>query len=580
MSDRSPLPDRARRFRLDAGQRVAILGALAVIAIGLASWIGFRDTDELTTGLDALSTATADLATLRQARISLETANHEFDSGVAVGGVDGLRSISAALTHFDEGSRSWEEFTSNVAPYDETDAATRARIDDRLAKIRSDGEVTAALVLSADRDSTEWARLAATRAEQNQALREDFDLVEQIQGTRLVDDVDDLSTTVDETHRAVMFGGAAAMLVVALGTALFAVRASRREREQGQLAAEREQISRRNALDAKLQAALDMAETEDQVVSVVRRALTEAVPHRLGELLLAEAPSAELTRVIATNPDEPGCLVPTPDRCPAARHGQRLVFETPFALNACFYLQDRPSGPCSAVCAPVNVAGRAVGVVHVTAPENRPPGEHEIASLDVIARKASERLGTMRAFGSMTIQARTDPLTGLLNRRSIDAALEGIERLQGAYVVAFADLDRFKQLNDTHGHAMGDKALELFSHVMRSSVRPGDLVGRYGGEEFVLVFPDCDIPVAVRILERVQTNLAVALAASTVPPFTSSFGVSAGGGTLPFRTVIEVADSALLRAKAAGRNRIEVDVELETGSERVPDASPSDPATA
>lgn len=535
-----------------------MLGAAALLAIVVAAWVTVSDSERVGDGLDELSASTEDLATLRAARIGFESANRQFDAGIATGGVDGLRSISAALSSFEDGSRAWQTYVSEVDPADAQEVALRAEVDERLASIRSNGEVTAAMMMTADRDTPEWSQLMATRATENQALRDDLDLIEKQQGEALIDDVGELSTTVDDSRRSVLVGGLTAFVVVAVGTVLFATRAARREREETVLAAEREQISRRNALDAKLQAALDMTETEDQAVSVVQRALAEALPGRAGELLLADASSAELARVAGTNPDEPGCLVPTPDRCPAARHGQRLVFETPSALNACFYLQDRATGPCSAVCAPVNVAGRAVGVVHVTAPEHAVPGEHEIASIDVIARKVSERLGTMRAFGSMSIQARTDPLTGLLNRRSIDASLEHMERAETDYAVAFADLDHFKALNDTHGHAAGDKALALFAHVLRSSVRPGDLVGRYGGEEFVLVFPDCDVPAAVRVLERVQANLAVALAASTLPPFTTSFGVAPGvPGDVP-REVVHAADEALLRAKAAGRNRIEV----------------------
>src|SRR5690606_31819660 len=160
-------------------------------------------------------------------------------------------------------------------------------VDERLASIRSNGEVTAAMMMTADRDTPEWSQLMATRATENQALRDDLDLIEKQQGEALIDDVGELSTTVDDSRRSVLVGGLTAFGVVAVGTVLFATRAARREREETVLAAEREQISRRNALDAKLQAALDMTETEDQAVSVVQRALAEALPGRAGELLLA-----------------------------------------------------------------------------------------------------------------------------------------------------------------------------------------------------------------------------------------------------------------------------------------------------
>lgn len=123
-------------------------------------------------------------------------------------------------------------------------------------------------------------------------------------------------------------------------------------------------------------------------------------------------------------------------------------------------------------------------------------------------------------------------------------------------MVAFADLDRFKVLNDTHGHAAGDAALRLFARVLRSSVRPDDITSRWGGEEFLLVLPNCTLDGAVEIMERVRANLAVALAGTDVPPFTVSFGAATSSVTSAFSSVVAQADEYLLQAKAAGRNRI------------------------
>ena len=111
-------------------------------------------------------------------------------------------------------------------------------------------------------------------------------------------------------------------------------------------------------------------------------------------------------------------------------------------------------------------------------------------------------------------------------------------------------------LNDTHGHEAGDQALRLFSRVMRDAVRPADLVSRYGGEEFVIVLPDCAIDAAAAVLERVRDRLAVALASGRVPPFTVSFGVATSNDGATFDEIVAVADHALLSAKGAGRDRV------------------------
>jgi diguanylate cyclase (GGDEF)-like protein len=208
------------------------------------------------------------------------------------------------------------------------------------------------------------------------------------------------------------------------------------------------------------------------------------------------------------------------------------------------------------VCVPLNVGGVASAVLHVVTPEGEPPTEVEVRYLEVTARRASERIALLRAFEASETQARTDPLTGLLNRRSLESAVRQLETQGTAYALAFTDLDHFKQLNDSYGHDAGDRALRLFSTVLRDSVRPDDIVARYGGEEFVLVLPACDADAAVRVLERIRERLALELTAGTVPAFTTSFGLAARRTRRGFEETVAAADRALFRAKAAGRNRV------------------------
>ena len=124
------------------------------------------------------------------------------------------------------------------------------------------------------------------------------------------------------------------------------------------------------------------------------------------------------------------------------------------------------------------------------------------------------------------------------------------------YAIAYGDLDHFKVLNDTFGHEAGDHALRLFARVMRDAVRPADIVGRYGGEEFVIVLPECETDTAVAVLERVRERLALGLTSGRVPAFTVSFGVATSADGANFAEILAAADHALLAAKAAGRDRI------------------------
>ena len=120
-----------------------------------------------------------------------------------------------------------------------------------------------------------------------------------------------------------------------------------------------------------------------------------------------------------------------------------------------------------------------------------------------------------------------------------------------------ADLDHFKQLNDTHGHEAGDRALRVFAHATLQALRDEDLVARWGGEEFVIVLPDADCDQAVVVLERVRSNLAQAHQGGHAP-FTASFGVTDSSRGDSLQELIQLADVGLYMAKAAGRDRISV----------------------
>ena len=164
----------------------------------------------------------------------------------------------------------------------------------------------------------------------------------------------------------------------------------------------------------------------------------------------------------------------------------------------------------------------------------------------------------MRAFSRSEVQASTDPLTGLPNRRSLEDSVRQLGLADTRYCLAFADLDHFKTVNDVHGHGAGDQALRVFAQVLRDGLRPGDLSGRYGGEEFVVVLPNCGETQAVRVLERIREQLAVTLVEAGSPLFTVSFGLACSETGQRFESMVSIADAALLEAKALGRNRVVV----------------------
>jgi len=314
----------------------------------------------------------------------------------------------------------------------------------------------------------------------------------------------------------------------------------------------------RQRFEGTIQRAMTMAQTEAEVCHVTRQAIEKAIPQRLSELLIADSSGAHL-RVATASSDRPCCPVTSPDECFAVRRGQATRFADSDALDACPKLRSRDRPAETALCIPVPVMGKTVGVLHATTAATRPFGEGEVIALESLVRHLGGRLGMIRALETSKLQAETDALTGLLNRRSVAARCRDLFVLGTRCTVAVCDLDHFKQLNDTYGHDAGDRALRLFAQVLRQCVRPTDIVGRYGGEEFVVVFPSAGAEQAVRVLECVRDVLRLAVARSSIATFTSSFGVavySEDGSTL--EELVQAADRALYRAKTNGRDRIEL----------------------
>lgn len=205
------------------------------------------------------------------------------------------------------------------------------------------------------------------------------------------------------------------------------------------------------------------------------------------------------------------------------------------------------------------MAGRSIGVLHAIGPPEQPPDLDQVVRLEALASQGGTRIGMLRVMQRTSLQAATDSLTGLLNRRALEnRAYELLQRGE-PFALAMGDLDHFKRLNDTHGHEAGDRALRLFSRTLRGSVRSEDLVCRFGGEEFVVVFPRITAAEASDALRRTQEELLVAIAKSNVPAFTVSYGVtdSYQAGTL--EELLRVADLHLFQAKREGRNRIMLD---------------------
>jgi diguanylate cyclase (GGDEF)-like protein/PAS domain S-box-containing protein len=187
--------------------------------------------------------------------------------------------------------------------------------------------------------------------------------------------------------------------------------------------------------------------------------------------------------------------------------------------------------------------------------------EEELSFLRAVAHTLASTLARQRTEQRMRHEALHDPLTGLANRTllrdRLEHAIARSERERGATAVLFIDLDNFKAVNDSHGHATGDAVLVESARRLHGAVRPGDTVARIGGDEFVALCEDVDADSALAVAHRLQDALRPSFTAGGVEhQLSASIGVALGDRD-PDRLLGD-ADAASYRAKAAGRGRVEL----------------------
>jgi diguanylate cyclase (GGDEF)-like protein len=162
----------------------------------------------------------------------------------------------------------------------------------------------------------------------------------------------------------------------------------------------------------------------------------------------------------------------------------------------------------------------------------------------------------------ITVQSRTDKLSGLLNRRGFEEGRDEVMRLRahkGAVSLVLCDLDRFKQINDTYGHAIGDETILAFAQLLKRTVAERHIVGRIGGEEFAILLPGTNLAAARIMAEGIRMTYA-ATAIPGIPAetqLTASFGVAEAGYGETAEGLFRRAGRALHEAKSSGRNRVQ-----------------------
>lgn len=313
---------------------------------------------------------------------------------------------------------------------------------------------------------------------------------------------------------------------------------------------------------------LDLDRFAEELAEAVRRSADAA--GAAVALWDAEAGEGEILRLAGTVPAALG-----PGRAfgdgesrlaLAAKHGVALAYDDlrreRTALPLCAPSEKWAESPRSAAIVPLVADGKTLGVV--AAWDTRPGriGETELEFLRLLCAMAPLPLRSAERYEALGRRASSDALTGLPNRRAFEERLASVsshfERYQRPFSVVIADVDHFKQFNDTWGHEVGDRVLQHVATLLRSAVREVDLAARLGGEEFVLLLPETPLMPAVEVAERVRRLIDGRPLVWNGRPLavTVSLGVATCPDSLPTPgELLAAADAALYRSKAAGRNR-------------------------
>jgi diguanylate cyclase (GGDEF)-like protein len=322
----------------------------------------------------------------------------------------------------------------------------------------------------------------------------------------------------------------------------------------------RELQQRNHAMDllGEMGEMLQAAAAAEQAQAIIAHYAGQLFPDCAGAVYLLRASRNLLEAVVRWGPEPPPERDFTPDACWALRRGRPHRAHQSQASLICPHVHPPAGSPYA--CLPLTAQGEALGILHL-----RGPIEPEREPLtNTVAEQAALALLNLRLRETLRNQAIRDPLTGLFNRRFLEETLERelkrAERTGRPVGLLMLDIDHFKRLNDTFGHDAGDYALRELAHHLEASFRAGDVICRYGGEEFTVLLPEAS-PEHTRqraeILCAHIRNLALEYRGQPLGSLTVSIGLAAfpiHGESGP--SLIQKADAALYQAKRAGRDRV------------------------
>jgi len=412
------------------------------------------------------------------------------------------------------------------------------------AKFRSTWSSGSLLTITPNRDATEAALDAAFGPIEN--VTDQLQAIEQHDASQAHQHGDQAYYT------SLLLIGSVTVAGLLLGVA-FVVFMSRRVLPRA-LAPQRDQ--------AEFAEAMQLAGSVEDAQALLRRHLERVIPESAAVVLNRNAVTRQLeaaTVIAADSPLRASLRGAAENSCAAIRTSrEHRAQEGHEGLVPCLVCKD-----CSgtSICTPVTAGGQVIGSVLVTRQEPLEPDDNRRIRDSIT--QAAPVLANLRNLATAEMQAVTDALTDLPNKRSVQDTLARMvaqaSRSLTPLAVLSVDLDHFKDINDTYGHALGDDVLAAVGTVLRSSLRASDFAGRNGGEEFLLLLPTTTSEGALTFAEK----LRLALRGISVPTVDRAITASIGVAVFPdhagdARRLEMAADQALYSAKHNGRDRVEV----------------------
>ena len=336
--------------------------------------------------------------------------------------------------------------------------------------------------------------------------------------------------------------------------------------ERQRLEDERDADRKMRDLLSRMTQRMQGSDTLHDLKEVIQRFIPQIVPNLPGRLYLLDKESNFVVEACSWLGPVRSSPRFSAMSCWALRRGLRHRPAGDTIDVPCDHIDWNPEAPTDSLCLPLMAQRETLGMLYFEMPgDDTDRAATPMIYFDMLAENIGLAVANLQLRDSLREMAMADPLTGLANRRQLGHVLETqvaqAERDGVGLSCLMVDVDHFKRFNDAHGHEAGDAVLRSVGRVLTQATREPDLAFRYGGEEFLLLFPGLSAEQAVDRAQDIRSRVAaieLGHAVGDLGHISVSVGVAVAPQHCDFSRLIPTADAALLRAKALGRDRIEV----------------------